>query len=318
MAPRLEGCQEHSLIAEQLPSLETLSLQGSYSTTSRLDMVDMSGCRKLKHVAISEVVARELIWDATGSFPCPLTLKLEEPYEDVADSYPEALMNQAAVAQQVDLWGRSDIDTGVHGMLGAFPLLRVLTLRWPMKWKPGVLDVSYGDDPDDYEPHADARNFLAWCMPAGEQPLTNLTEINITAWSMHDTVPGARQLPNLRELLICSSGLLEVGFQNPIATISALTSLHLFGQPLVPYGWDLRLVAASEALQARGLVLAAAATQPHGDSAQAQPSSSCIYLRAAGTRELSMGELSNKADQILECRCGACSDCLQRAGCIGR
>ena len=206
----------------------------------------------------------------------------------------------------------------VHGMLGAFPSARVLDLAWPVYYKPGVLDgdVPYDDESDEFEDHPDAHQFLAWSMPAGEQPLKNLTEISITAYSMQGTIPSACQLPGLRALLIHSAARLEVGFQTSIATISGLTSLHLYERPLIPYGWDVPPVAASGVLERRSLVLGTAASQPHVDSARAQPTSSCIYLRPAGMPELSIGELSSRAGQLLKCRCGACFSCLRRAGCI--
>ena len=310
------GCQGQLLVARQLPSLETLSLEGNYST--RLEVVDMSGCKRLRHVALYGIATQELIRGPTGSEPCLITLQLDDPYEDVMECCPEALINNAAVAQQVVLGGRSDIDMCVHSMLGAFPSARVLDLAWPVYYKPGVLDgdVSYDDDSDEFEYHADAHQFLTWCMPAGEQRLTSLTEINITAYSMQGTIPSARQLPNLRALLVHAANRLEVGFQDPIATISGLTNLYLFGRPLIPYGWDVPLVAASGALEKRSIVLGTAVAQLHDDSAPAQPTGSCIYLRPAGMPELSIGELFIRADQLLKCRCGACFGCLRRAGLI--
>ncbi len=112
------GCQEHFLVAKQLPYLETLFIEGNYS--DKLEVVDMSGCRRLRQVAVYDIVAGKLIWDTTGSGPCPLAFQLGEPFEDANNHWPEALKSQAALAQQVDLWGRSNIDNCVHGMFGAF------------------------------------------------------------------------------------------------------------------------------------------------------------------------------------------------------
>ena len=178
------------------------------------------------------------------------------------------------------------------------------SLEWPVHYKPGVPDEDWLWDSDSNEDdyHADAHQLLALCMPAAKQPLTYLTELNITAYSMQGTLPGAHQLPNLRKLLIQSTFYLEVGFQDPLATISGPSSLHLSGRPLNPHNWDLRTVAASGALEKHGLVLSTTIREPERKCARAQPSSSCIHLRPAGTLELSYEELSLKAYQSLNCR----------------
>ena len=126
--------------------------------------------------------------------------------------------------------------------------------------------------------------------------------------------PSAEQLPNLRELVIKASGHLEIGFQDAVGTIARLSSLHVLGRPLVPHGWDMmKLMAASGALGERGLVLGAVVAEQHEPS---QRPTSCMYLRPAGARELSMDELCTKVEQLVQCRCGACLACWERAGYI--
>ena len=73
------------------------------------------------------------------------------------------------------------------------------------------------------------------------------------------------------------------------------------------------LVAASGALEERGLVLGAAATEQHG--LHERPTS-CMYLRPVGARELTIGELCDTVGRLAQCRCGACLACWQRAGYI--
>ncbi len=73
------------------------------------------------------------------------------------------------------------------------------------------------------------------------------------------------------------------------------------------------LMAASAALEKRGLVLVAAATEQHG--LDHRPAS-CTYLRPIGTQALSIDELWAIGEELVHCRCGACFDCLRMAGCI--
>ena len=148
-------------------------------------------------------------------------------------------------------------------------------------------------------------------MPAAGQPMLNLVTTVITTCTRLRDFPGPQQLPKLRGVVIKGSGRLKISFVDAVATVSGLDSFHLFGQPLRPSGEDLvKLMAASGALARRGLVLGAAAAQQHGVD------SSCIYLRPVGARELSFEELSTRVEQLVQCRCGACFDCLQRAGCV--
>ena len=150
-------------------------------------------------------------------------------------------------------------------------------------------------------------------MPADGQPLQKLETIIIEAFSIEGTFPQASQLPSLRELVINASGHLGLTFQDPVDTITRLSSLHVFGRPLVPHGWDMvKLMAASGALEERGLVLGAAATEQHGPK---EMPTSCLYLRPIGARELSIDELCAQVEQCAQqCRCEGCLGCLARAG----
>ncbi|CAL5227115.1 g10024 [Coccomyxa viridis] len=185
-------------------------------------------------------------------------------------------------------------------MLGASPKLGVLTLRWS----------DWDLDPEDEM--GEEPKSLASCMPVHGQPMLGLKTIIITDCPRLLDFPGPQQLPKLKDLIVRTFGRLEVGFENAAATVSRLDSLLLFGQPLCSSEQDMmQLMGASGALAMHGLVLGTAEGAQQGGQ-----SSSCLYLRDLGARDLTIQELSIKAEQFLQCRCGACFACLQRAGCI--
>ena len=298
------GCESYFSVAEQLPVLETLAITDQNldePETVTLEVVDMSGCTRLRQLLVSDFVAEQLIWDATGSGPCPLTVEVLYTEAVFEEGCPDAVRFQAALAQQVVVWYlQRNCGRYVQGMLGMFPQMRVLAL----KRLPKPMYVDEADSMRD-------GDLLSWCMPANMQPLLQLETIIITAYSMQGTFPTAVQLPNLRELVIKASGRVELAFRDPVGTISRLDSMHLFGRPFVPPAWDLvKLMSASDDLHMRGLVLASAAKERHGPLRR---KTSCIYLRPVGTPKLSIDELCTKAEQLTQCRCGACMCCLRRA-----
>ena len=149
-------------------------------------------------------------------------------------------------------------------------------------------------------------------MPAGFQPMVNIETIIITNCAKLINFPGPNRLPNLKVLVITTSSSLRVTFEIAAAIVLGLDSLHLLGDPLCPCGEDMvDLVAASSALGRRGLVLGGATGERLNGHSRG-----CIYLRPIGTPELSIEESGAKVEQLVQCRCGACFDCLQRAGCI--
>ena len=208
------------------------------------------------------------------------------------------------MAQKVILCSRDETDGYVPGMLAAFPQMNVLGLDWPPGFEP--------EFPYEVDFREDAGGLLSWCMPADGHPLLHLQTIIIKGFSMDTTFPSAKQLPNLRELAVMASGCLELQFQDPVGTVTRLSSLHMFGRPFDPHGPDMmKLMAASGALEERGFVLGAAATEQHGPHGRP---TSCLYLRPSGARERSMDELCAEVEKLTQCRCGACLDCLERDG----
>ena len=251
-------CESFFSVAEQLPVLETLCVIDNNldePETLSLEVIDMSRCTRLRQLLLTDFVAQQLIWDATGSVPCPLTFEVMHNQQVFEEGCPDAVRNQAAVAQQVVLW-YLQLSCGCHeqGMLGMFPQMEVLAVkRLPERMWVDEADSMGGGD------------LLTWSMPANMQPLVRLETIIITAYSMQGTFPSAVQLPNLKELVIKAAGRVQLGFRDPVGIISKLDSMHLFGRPFVPSAWDLvRLMSASGALGSRGLVLGAAAKERHG------------------------------------------------------
>ena len=304
------GFQSHLLVAEQLPVLETLSITGRYHT--RLEVIDMSGCKRLRQLVLSDFVAEQLIWDSTGPSSCPLALELQHPFElfseDCRTASGVARFNrQARIAEQVTV----NFNTGNHATVGqflkAYESARVLALEWPVLYSPG------GPEKDEFREDADEKQLLLRCMGM-PPPMLQLETVIIRACSMRDSFLGRDQLPNLKELVINASGRLELSFLTPNWTISRLNSLCVFGRPFIPHGCDLSSLAeASSALEERGLVLDMAAAEQHGPDARP---ASCLYLRPLGTQELSIDELWTTVERLAQCRCGGCFDCLSRAGCI--
>ena len=291
------------LVAEQLPALETLSIHGRYDTGA--EVIDMSGCRRLRQLVLSRYIAKKLIWDAAGSGCCPVAFELHDPFVLSQPGRIRAFRKQAALAQHVILCVQDDGRRPVFGLFRYFPTMKVLALKWPARNHPGppcpIAEDAFWEGAGDY---------LCDCIEG--QSLVHLETIIITGCRMEARIPSADEVPNLKDLVIKASGQLELSFQIPFA-ISRISSLHLYGRPFVSHEFDLSSLKEHwSALEEHGLVLTFAATEPGSN----RKPTSCIYLRPAGTQELSIDELCTKVEQLVQCRCGACFDCLRWAGCI--
>ncbi len=304
--------QGPSLVAQHLPALETLRV----NTCGVLGQgaIDTSGCKRLRQLVVSDPVPQQLIWD-TGSGPCPVAFELLNRNIYSCNGISYALKKQAGLPQHVIIDAQYHpycadwTIRAVHGLLGAFSSMRVLTWKWAVHY-----NYYKARRPDEDEFHENADQYFASCMPLAGMPLVNLETIIITAHSMQWTFPRTCQLPNLRQLVVKASGRLQIEFREPIGTLLKLSSMHVFERPYHPHGCDqLGLTEGASALAERGLVLGMASTEQHGCSGRP---ASCVYLRPVGTRELSIDELWTTVEQLAHCRCGACFDCLRRAGCI--
>lgn len=156
---------------------------------------------------------------------------------------------------------------------------------------------------------------LCWQIaPANGQPLWKLKTIIITAFNMRGSIPA--KLPVVENLVIVAESCVELSFEDPVATSSALKKLCIFGMPLTTDGTD--MLRMSDSLRGRGLTLGPVAAPDGGR--QFLRDSAYIYLRALSAKNLSIQELYTMGNQLTGirgyCRCGACMLCLRRAGCL--
>ena len=136
-----------------------------------LEVIDMSGCKQMRQLVLSDFVAEQLIWDTGRLGPCPLTFELQNGFDPFAEHHPEALLRQAAVAQQVYLDSHKGTDGYKQGMLAAFTQMKLLVLDWPPGFEPAWADE------DDFR--EEAGGYLSWCMPSDGRPLQRLETIII-------------------------------------------------------------------------------------------------------------------------------------------
>lgn len=160
--------------------------------------------------------------------------------------------------------------------------------------------------------------WLLKCMPANKQPLFNLRQIIITADAILDLVIPAK-LPPLEELILASSGPLELEFQNTAATAGVLTTFCVCGMPLRVHG----LHSLNAAFQERRKCLVARELGvPHSESPMTDHFPGGLCLRDIGAADNTairhIEELLRNPSGIVfaECKCGACFLCLKKAGCL--
>ena len=296
MSSHCEGClraPSSFLVAQQLPALETLLIEGTCWTV--LEVLDMSGCIWLRRLALSDNVAANPIWDVTSSGPCPLALELLQHFGELADERSNAFYIQAAPAQQLVI-REPAIDSVTDNALGLFSFfssMKALTLEWPN-------DASYDPDWRDNWRGEELDDYLASYMPRDGQPLLNLESI------FHHSLQHGR-LPSRTKSAAKPQGACHQSIRR-FGSRSVRSCRHHFrasqpvwiGTAIFSPGEDtVQRMAASSALERRGLVLsaAAAAQQPVDKAAR-----SCIYLRPVGACELSIEELSAKVEQLVKCR----------------
>ncbi len=138
---------------------------------------------------------------------------------------------------------------------------------------------------------------------------------------MECEIPNA--MPNLEELVIFASGVARVHLDDPVATLSPLKTLHLFGQPMMPKIHNIHLAQVSASLASRGLLLSFATSQhPLGKpleyiSGYIGRCNSCLYVRPITAQAIPIKELPYRVSKLArQCRCKACFECLRLAGCL--
>ena len=286
--------------AEQLPVLQTLCLHRS---NSKLQEVNLMGCRQLSKLVMKECSAQRVLLNPACHFSADLGSFLSDSFERVWWAPYKAFLwpvHSLSLCCQEPYYACTDN----KGLFARLPCLAALQVAWPKegKWWVG----------DGYKRHkfvAGAECLLTNVLASDGPPLLNLRTIIITAISMQACIPG--NLPSLEELVILAEGRAELSFEDPVATILALKKFYAFGQPLKPDGLDIARM--SIALAGTGQALGAAVAQTAGKGFDG--SSSCVYLRPAAAEALPMQRLYDLVAGLTQgCRCGACFDCLSKAG----
>ena len=160
----------------------------------------------------------------------------------------------------------------------------------------------------------EARSLLKRCMPVNGQPLRNLKVLIIVACHcMTCCVPAA--MPNLEEMVMFVKETAKVSFDSPVATLSALTTLYLFGQPLTLEIGERDRSQVFNSVARRGLLLSTVKAPEAGAEKNFRDGSSCMYLRPIAEQDMSIEELHDRTSALArQCRCNACFECLRQAG----
>ena len=285
--------------ALQLPVLQTLCIHGCYKH-SELHEVNLLGCSQLSLLVMKGCNAQRVLLNPTCHFSADLGM-VSNIFERVwwASSQPFVC---SVHELSLDCQDAEYTSIDNRGLFAGLPRLAVLKVAWPERrwgWQ----------EPKRDKFKAGAECLLTNCLKSDGPPVLSLRVIIITAISVQARIPG--HLPNLEQLVILSEGRAELSFEDPEATILALKKFHAFGQPLKPDGMD--ILRMSTALAGTNRALGGASAQKPGKGFRG--GSSCLYLRPAAAEALPMQRLYDLvAGLAILCRCGACFDCLSRAG----
>ena len=285
--------------AQELPMLQTLCISGFYSS---LHEVNLLGCLQLSKLVMNGCSAQRLLREPDCHFSADLTRPsdfLERSWWTPFEGFLHSVCELSLHCQDPFYMSPDS-----KGLFAGLPRLTMLKVAWPE-------EEDSGQEPQRDEFVAGAECLLTNCLANCSPSVLSLRTIIITAFSMQARIPG--HLPNLEQLVIMAQGSAELSFEDPRATILALKTFYAFGQPLKPDGLDaLRM---SSALVGTGRALDAVVAQMAGKYFDG--GSSCVYLRPAVAEALPMQQLYDLVDRLARgCRCGACFDCLSKAGCL--
>ena len=278
----------------ELPALETLQLQGIWDSTHDT-VLDASDLRNLRVLNLSSGLPHDLI------LPPLCRFSFKTSGGRMYAFWEGQIKSALCLAESVELELHEEMAESSDNLFESLPAMRDLKVFW--------YDIV--PDPDIYSLSgqvqflldSEARNWLFNSMPGDGQPLVNLRRIDIHA-------PGAAMicipmgLPNLEQLRIGSDGYLEVEFQSPQATASALTTFLALGTPLKLDAVDVLIM--SLCLAVRGLTLDVAF-----DITDEECQSS-VYSRHIDEEQISMQQIKwqwwDGPTRVFACRCGACFD----------
>ena len=285
----------------ELPALETLQLRG-YWDTGHGNALDASHLRNLRMLNLRGGLPHDLI------LPPLCRFSFKSSGEIMHEFWEGKIRPALCLAESVEFELREEMAESSDNLFDSLRGMRELKVFWyDIVPDPDIYIVS---DEVQFLLHTEARNRLINSMPVNGQPLLNLRSIDIDA-------PGAamiyipRKLPSLEQLRIGSDGYLEVQFQNPQETASALISFHALGFPLKLDA--VAILKMSQRLAVRGLTL---------DVAFDARGQSSVYIRHIDAEQRSMQQIKwqwwDGRARVFACRCGACFDCLIRAGRVAR
>ena len=289
--------------AALFPSLETLCLQERGQGNEGINVLE---CEHLRQLVVKGRYLRPVFHEPT----CQLGIDMDG-FTLKSLSRWEKNQRISETDEGKTVWaGNSHESPPEGGMCGDITTVSSLKVAWP------VLQDWFSQRDEVAEEHAlpKTESIPKWCMPTNGQSLGNLEAITITAeGAMECCIPNA--MPNLEELVLFAKGGARVSFEDPVATLTALNTLYLFGQPLMAKIRDSDMTQVSASFADRGLLLSTAPAKRAGKiSARC---SSCMYLRPATAQELSIQELHDRVSKLArQCRCRACFECLERAGCL--
>ena len=293
----LEG---HSLTywaAEVLPVLETLCINHEHTGREELPSLDLVGCRHLRQLVLGEGVR---VQDVLKDPACRLGV-----HANINNVWPESSFEvQAALADQVsmDICNIHPFDMDPPAF-AAFPCASTIHVQCL------TADSSDGKVVE----HFKAVPILhQCCMPANGDHVQTLRVLIMKAHRFKDCIPAG--LPNLEELVISASSSLELSFEDVVSTFSILTKFYAFGKPLMPEKQDMVKLMSSNVLSRRNIMLSFSSVK--ADVEDSVKDSSCMYLQPTAAKGQSVEKLRDVVEQLVQCRCLACFDCLRRSGCL--
>lgn len=290
-------------IAAQMPLLETLHIEGP-GVGVVIDEINASRCEHLRLLVVRKASVQKLLSDSG----CRVGISLRDIWYDLSVLWADPISSLLGSAHHLDpdpSDGELFASETTHGFFEMLPCMDVLTLSW----LGNVHSRSYRA-PEDFDALAAQLSLapellLTSLMPASGQPLWNLKVIVIETSTMRGCIPA--KLPNLEKIVVMAHRLLQLTFEDPVATASALKKLYFFGQQGTAISHQMLGMLGNSIRH--GLTLVTVSAAEAGE--HARRGSSCTYLWSTTEHDVSINELYRMVSQLAGmCRCGACFQCL--------
>lgn len=215
------------------------------------------------------------------------------------------------VSMDVDMEAVCEAADGI----ASFPHMSVLAVEWQTRKWPTHNEDNEEESEEESEFAEDLEPVLLKSLSSDGQPSSALKSIIIEAMKDIRCIIPAK-LPGLEELVIKSTGCLELSFEDPQCHFLRPHQALILAEPPMIDAADLALVSGS--LSKRGMTLDAAAECSCRCAVRREQLLNrrqlCIYLRHVSEPSQSLAELCSLVNRLTECRCGACFLCLTDAG----